>query len=84
MDEDQSTIADAIWAFLYLVAGLAFGTGMAWLYWYGGPGEHIHPSGNTVYLDGEACVINADPSVTQDEFLEGLGFCWVEFRRDNG
>ena len=41
-------------------------------------GIYPSPSGTAVYLDGEACVINADACVTDDEFVRNLEFCWFE------
>lgn len=38
-------------------------------------GIHIHESGQAVYLDGEACTVNATPDITKKEFAEMLFWC---------
>jgi hypothetical protein len=65
----------------YSVAGLTVGLGaiVAVLAVVGsGEGVIAAPSGSATYIAGELCMTNADDSITDEEYLKNLEFCWYE------
>ena len=50
----------------------------------GDNGIYPSPTGTAVYLGGEGCTVNADATVTLEQFQADLAFCEFQFRLEHG